>query len=114
MSSMSSSRQALTELLGADAVARLLAAFGGTELYIPSVPNMHACHPIAQSVGLDAAMLLAKQYGTGRGGYRISLPVNMKRDLILESAGSSREVALKVGCSQRYVYSVRNAARRRA
>jgi hypothetical protein len=114
MSSMNASLREVAELIGTDAAARLLAAFGGTEVYIPSVLNMHAGHHLAQLLGLDAAKLLAERYGVHRGGYRICLPVSrkLKRDLILESDGTNRAVALKVGCTERYVSHVRNAARR--
>lgn len=58
----------LVALVGEDNLRALVAQFGGLVLYIPK--DMTPDHPIAQTIGLDAARMLSKDMG----GYRLLIP----------------------------------------
>lgn len=52
----------LAALIGLAALIKLVEWRGGLRIYVPTPANMHADHPIAQVIGLDAAMILAGEY----------------------------------------------------
>lgn len=65
----------LDELVGAigDAAAvKLLAAYGGTRIYVPAEPA--ANHKISEAIGTRAAAQLARHLASGIGGLWIELP----------------------------------------
>ena len=49
----------VASVIGADGVDRLVAAFGGVEIYVPALESLHSSHPLAKALGLDAARRLA-------------------------------------------------------
>lgn len=86
---------------------RLAEVYGGTDSnYIPK--RARRDHPFVQIIGLDKMELLCREFGPGK----IDIPRGTFRDLkkaqIMETDGSSREVALGIGCTERYVRMVRN------
>ncbi len=99
----------LAEVIGPAAAVRLAEAFGGTEgNYIPMTAKID--HPFVAVIGLDRMEKLCEAFG----GRDLDIPKGVFRDLkksrILDARGSSREVALRVGATQRYVRRVRNNA----
>lgn len=99
--------QEIARLIGAAAAQKLAEDRGGVETYIPKYPGPN--HELAKIIGLPALTILAKAYG----GLTVEVPrgtfMNLKKAAIMQSQGSRREVALKLGCSARYVRKVANA-----
>lgn len=99
----------LAEVIGPAAAVRLSEVYGGTALYVHR--HMAVDNPIVQVIGLDKAELLSKAHAKEtleipRGTYR-----DLKKVRILDADGSSRQVALDSGCTQRYVNKVRAEVR---
>ena len=66
---------AITELLGADAAAKLIRRYGGCRLSVPRVPR--PAHPLAELLGAEAAAKLIRRCG----GCLLSVPKgNHSRD----------------------------------
>ena len=96
----------MAEVIGPKAAVDLAEAFGGTEdNYIPVTARID--HKFAPVIGLDRLELLCAAFPRAR----LEIPRGVHRDLkkawILEMEGSHREVALRVGATQRYVREVR-------
>lgn len=97
----------MAELIGPAATLRLIAAFGGGDLYVPM--TMPDDHPIVQAIGLSAGQKLAEFYGRER----LDLPVGNQalaaagRQPVLAqvAAGklSRQQAARQLGTSTRYV-----------
>ncbi len=100
----------LVDMIGTDAAARLIAAFGGLRLYVPHEPGPG--DTLSQTVGYDAALTLAK----GFGGDRIEIPNPTARGIqIVElraSGVSIEDIARSQRCTVRRVYQVLAEARR--
>jgi hypothetical protein len=122
MRRLPASLREIAEVIGEDAVERLTAAVGGTEVYIPAAQNLRDDHWLVKVLGRADALRLAEHLqihpvgGRSAGGGCLEVPLmaKTKRELILESSGTNREVALKLRCTTTYVSRVRMAARRRA
>lgn len=99
----------LVGLLGGPAAEKLLADFGGHELYVPQAPGEH--HPITVSIGVKAAALLADDYA----GARLKVPLprdKAQRILQLDAEGmKTRDIARAVRCTERWVQIVRADAK---
>lgn len=96
----------LADVIGPAAAVRLADAFGGIEkVYIPKTAN--ADHLFTDAIGLDRLERLCAEFG----GQQIDIPRGTFRDLkkaaIIDAAGSNRDVALRLRCTQRYVRIVR-------
>lgn len=96
-------------LIGAKKASDLGDAVGGVETYIPKHPTPD--HSLAEVVGLEALKVLAREYG----GQTLVIPrgvhKNLKKAMILDAEGSRKQVALRLGCTARYVQKVVNDAR---
>lgn len=96
--------QVIAKRVGLPAAQALANAVGGVETYIPVHPA--ADHPLARLIGLDKLTALSLVFG----GTKIIVPRGAQRNLkvvLADTAGSTREVALATGCTQRYVKKVR-------
>lgn len=96
----------LAEVIGPAAAVRLADAFGGAEkIYIPKKARID--HEFTAVIGLDRLEALCAEFG----GQRIDIPRGAFKDLkktqIMDAEGSNREVALRLGVTQRYVRQVR-------
>lgn len=96
----------LAEIIGPAAAVRLAEIYGGTDSnHVPKKARRD--HPWVQVIGLDKMELLCKAIGPSK----IDIPRGTFRDLkkarIIGSDGSSREIALRIGCTERYVRMVR-------
>lgn len=91
--------------IGDDAHDDLLAALGGTQLYVPAKIGEH--HPIAVSAGMEAAAILSSQFA----GLTLMLPVTLKkRAAIIDALKSNTpvlQIAKNVYCSPRFVWKVK-------
>ncbi|MEQ8585138.1 MAG: hypothetical protein RLO01_12725 [Thalassobaculaceae bacterium] len=99
----------LAEVIGPAAAVRLSEVYGGTVLYVHR--TMSIDHPVVQVIGLDKAEQLAAEFATQtleipRGTFK-----DLKKARIIGAEGSSRNIALDTGCTQRYVNKVRAEAR---
>lgn len=97
----------LAEIVGPAAAVNLAESFGGIErVYIPKTARID--HPFVAVIGLDRMEALCQAFG----GKHIDIPRGVYRDLkkaqIIEADGSHRQVALRLGCTQRYVRRVRS------
>lgn len=100
----------LAEVIGPAAAVRLADTFGGIErVYIPKTVKID--HDFVGIIGLDLMEDLCGEFG----GEHIDIPRGVFKDLkktqILDASGSHREVALRLGVSQRYVRQVRSFVR---
>ncbi|SMF86504.1 hypothetical protein [Tistlia consotensis] len=99
----------IAEMTSVAAALRLVDAFGGTKCYVPK--DMPPEHSLVLAIGSEAAAILHRHYA----GSGIEVPVlavaRHRKRLILEAQGGTKEVALRVGVSDRYVRMVRNAGR---
>lgn len=95
----------LTEVLGAGAVAQLIADFGGREIYVPKAPG--PAHPLSVSIGHVAT---AQLVAAGFAGVNLKLPLprdKARRILGLNESGKRpRDIAREVRCTERWVYRV--------
>lgn len=98
-------------VIGSPATLMLCERFGGINLYVPH--NMHASHPIAEVIGIDAAKLLSAQF---TGDY-ILLPNisrrrethNRRREVLRLAAGrqmTAKAIALATGYTERHVHNI--------
>lgn len=96
-------------LIGHEAAARLVAAFGGTRIYVPQFPEPD--DTLSDSIGHHAALMLARIYG----GDRIEVPNPTPRRIriiALRADGLSVDaIARSLGCTRRRVFQVLAEAR---
>lgn len=94
-------------LIGEEAMAKLVAKYGGVRLYIPSNLNAEH-HPICRLLGVKTAQYLADEFG----GLSVDIPRAMERQQALrnsqivadkESGMSQRELALKYRMTTRNI-----------
>ena len=102
-----SSLHDLHQLLGQEAVSALVQRWGGVRLYVPT--KFRPDHPIAQCISQQHFRTLVDHYG----GETLSIPRHVQAPIkksaiidLLDRSLSHRQIALKVGVSQRYVEKV--------
>ncbi len=100
------SREELIELLGESGSARLIEVLGGARIYVPS-PRSENFAPLAEKLGLETARKFCREYGETV----VTLPARLfaARDRILklrQSGLAPNEISRRIGCSERYVYTV--------
>lgn len=61
----------IADVIGLAAALKLAEHFGGTEIYVPL--RIREDHPVARAIGVEAALLLARELG-GHTGVRIDMP----------------------------------------
>ena len=93
--------------IGGDAADKLVADFGGRRFYVPRTPVPG--NPITRSIGLRAALAMARTFG----GDRIVIPVTSshqrRRARIVTMRAdnvSVSHIARELRCTERYVYKV--------
>lgn len=99
----------LVGVIGLPAAAKLIAARGGTRIYIPAMPA--ADHVLEQIIGLEATARLIGHYGAGN---RLDLDSGIKalrnaenRAIVADSAELSvQQLALKYGRTERGIFKV--------
>ncbi len=93
--------RAYVDLIGVEATLALIAARGGTRLYVPKVA---AGSEIAGEIGDHAAGLLAAEYG----GTYLNVPlVKAWRAAMLKASGRSyADIARAIGSSESGVYKM--------
>jgi hypothetical protein len=105
----------IADIAGEDAALAVAAARGGTQVYIPPVPDRE--HWLARLVGHNAAKQIADRLTCGVGGMRVDLPLGPKGaaarlrakvDRMIDENRSERDIALATG------YTIRGVRRRRA
>lgn len=92
----------LRRLFGEDAALTLRKAFGGTRLHVPY--EVAASHAISIAIGHERAVALA----TECGGVAYDIAKVPFRDRLRELAAldlTNKEVALRLGVSERHVYA---------
>lgn len=102
----------MADWIGARATLQLIAAFGGTELYVPM--TMPPDHPVVEVIGLDAARKLSEIYGRERldlPAGRAALASARRASVLAEVAAgrlSKQEAARQLHTSTRYVRQLLN------
>lgn len=98
----------VAEVTGKPKIAwALLHNLGGTQIYIPQ--KITEKHPLAEILGFEDALLLAKHFAGSREDIPTCAALNSKKMAILESTEkSTRKLALELKCTERYVRSIKN------
>lgn len=102
----------LSALVGARDARALCSAVGGVRIYIPKRPVPG--HRLSGIVGAQALMKLCGHYGgmdVTFPNMRKNAPVKARAMAMLERGASSREVALSLGVTERYVSSLAGLVR---
>jgi hypothetical protein len=96
----------IAEAIGMAAMLKLVAERGGVRVHVPKRPETSRGDLVA-IVGVPAARDLAKLYG----GEAIEIPravcLHSKKQAIAHAEGSTRQIALCHGVTERYVRKVR-------
>lgn len=103
-------------VIGSGDALKLCARFGGTDLYVPHAVGPD--HPIAQTIGSDAARLLSANFT----GETLGLPnlshrreVMRRRREVLDLAAdgkmTARQIALATGYTERHVRNITGESR---
>lgn len=95
----------IARLTDIETAVKLAEAWSGTKRAIPARPTLNS--PIAAIVGLDAARKIGAEFG----GIQWDIPrpsAPSLKEAILASKEGTRAVATRLGCSERYVRTVRN------
>ncbi|HYH17592.1 MAG TPA: hypothetical protein VD995_03140 [Azospirillum sp.] len=87
-----------------DAAWKLVQAWGGTKRKVPANPRLG--QPLVELIGLEAAQVLAAIYP----GEQVDVP-NAKstkalKQHILRATGTTRQIAMELGCTERHVRKV--------
>lgn len=99
-------------LIGAEPTRSLVAAFGGTRLYIPTVNRLRPGHKLVGVVGWEAAELLCREYG-GIGDLKIPTcragchRLDRRKVVRLRARATPvSRIALHVRCTEKAVYAI--------
>ena len=110
---MSANLERIISIIGAEATLRLCKSYGGISHYIPRTPL--PAHPIRDLLGPDSWKRLCHYYG----GTRLQIPRGERAykraaviGLINENRLSVRQIAMTVGCTERWVSKMRGEVRR--
>lgn len=93
------------EIIGEGAAAQLLITYGGKQLYVPLPHGLKTSGELVRAIGEVAARKLVKTHG---GNFFYIPAAKRVRILLLLQEGATREaIANAVGCTERYVYTVK-------
>lgn len=97
----------LCEVIGQDSAEKFSAVYGGVSFYIPKSPGESS--PLYALLGREALSALSRVYGGGSiiVPNRRKLPVKEKVIDMIADGKSSREIALSLDVTERYVQSIR-------
>lgn len=84
----------------------ILQELGGTKLYIPKKAQKNKA--LVRILGEENAALLSKHFGGILEDIPNCAALNSKKIAILDMEGTTKEIALKLKCTERYVRSVKN------
>jgi len=99
----------MIQIIGEEHTSKMLQRFGGTVLYVPLNPKEQ--HPITRLIGVQGAAKLASHFG----GATLTIPIGKKylqvkqRKMIQqlrEQNQTCRQIALRLGCTERWVRKV--------
>jgi len=97
---------AFAEIIGDGAALKMIAAFGGTTIYIPKTPRLNS--RLVSAIGAASALALAARFG----GEDLEIPngaaMRSKKLMIARMAGSNAQIARATGTTRRYVRRVKN------
>jgi len=96
--------ETIRQLIGDELATRLSLAFGGRRLYVPRQPGPH--HPIAVAIGLAAALVIAREFGSARLDIPVTAGKRARIKTLLASKVSISEIARALHCTERHVYYV--------
>lgn len=106
--------QEIADIAGEDAALAIASARGGTQVYIPPVPDID--HWLCRLIGVNNARKVAEHLTCGVGGRRVNLPlgpassaarVRARVDEMIREGRSERDIALATR------YDIRSIRRRR-
>lgn len=94
----------LRRLIGDNLYEIFAADFGGSRIYVPERIGEH--HPIAVSIGLDAAEKISHVYGKMEIDISPSAGLKVKVLRLFKSGVPKERIGPKVGVSRRHVYRI--------
>lgn len=101
--------QGVANITSHETAVKLGAALGGMKIFIPQNPKEDSALVVA--VGIEDAKKICAEFGGGMKWVDVPILRGCDRELmkinILHATGTTREVALKLNCSERYVRRVR-------
>ena len=105
----------IAEVAGEDAALAIASARGGTQIYIPPIPD--ADHWLSRLIGIENARAVADRLTCGVGSMRVDLPLGpvghaakmrARVDAMIREGRSERDIAIATR------YTIRAIRRRRA
>lgn len=99
----------LVEVVGHAAATQLVAAFGGTRLYVPHTPVPDDA--LSLSIGLEAAIKLSQVYGGDRLDVPNPTPRRAQICLLWSDGLTVDQIARRLKCTRRRVFQVLAEAR---
>lgn len=101
--------QELSAAIGEEATDRLLRALGGTRLNVPAV--VPADHPIVDAIGMDAAKLLASEFGRitlhlPKGYNRRQRVIDLYERKLAGSEMTLKQIAIATDYTERHVDNI--------
>jgi DNA-binding NarL/FixJ family response regulator len=101
--------QEISDVVGLEATLKFAAACGGTRVYIPA--RLPKEHWITEAIGRDLAPKLCAHFTYDRRGIHLDMPLYplaLQIQELHKSGLSAREIALKLGITQRTVHRSRH------
>lgn len=102
----------LADIIGPEATLALAELKGGISIYVPKTP-FAGCQ-LLPIIGEQALAALCRQYGGDWMNVPLGKFIDAYKPKILDLHGrgmSKRQIALKLGCTERYVREVTNSLR---
>ncbi|GGG30850.1 hypothetical protein GCM10010964_18460 [Caldovatus sediminis] len=97
----------LAALIGGEATLRLIEAHGGTRIFVPARPNQG--HPLARTIGLEAARALAAEWGST--WLKVPLCRHWRVRVYRARGESYKAIARRLGMDESGVWRILHAAR---
>jgi len=101
----------LCDLIGEHHAFRLISICGGTRIYIPTVEHCKEQHYLAQAIGLDNLIILAREFGSDRievpiGQAELKKMRNQEIIAMFREGGNQSTLALRFGMTERQIRTI--------
>ena len=103
----------IVRVIGLPAAVKLVEQFGGTRVYLPHPSRVKPDTPVAQMLGVEAAVRLASEWPQCEIAIPSSATLRHERDRAIRAEPdnvSIRELAKKYDLTERQIYNIRATA----